>query len=101
MVRRQTHDILSLVTSRRIMAGRKPTVSDEEILQWIALAPDPVVTTSELSEEIEMTQQGVYSRLQDLEDAEFIRSKKVGSRARVWWITDRGKRAMNEPELES
>ena len=78
------------------MPGRKPTVSDEDILKEIALAPDPIVTAVEIAEDIEMTQQGAHSRLESLEEQSFVRSKKVGSRARVWWLTDLGRQQLAE-----
>jgi len=78
--------------------GRKPTVSDAEILRKIAAFPDPVITSVELADAIDMTQQGAYSRLESLESEGFVRSKKVGSRARVWWITDRGRQQLSYSE---
>lgn len=76
------------------MAGRKPETPDGEILQQIALARTPFVTSTELAEDLEMTQQGVYSRLQSLEEEELVKSRKVGARARVWWLTDAGREKM-------
>lgn len=76
------------------MGGRKPTVPDKDIIREIATSPDPIVTAVELSDAIEMSQQGAYSRLESLEEKEFVRSKKVGSRARVWWMTDKGRQQL-------
>lgn len=73
------------------MAGRKPTVSDEEILRQIVLSPDPIVTAKEVSNQIGMTPQGALNRLEDLEDEDLVSSKKVGAAARVFWPTDRGR----------
>ncbi|WP_092662273.1 winged helix-turn-helix domain-containing protein [Halorientalis persicus] len=78
------------------MAGRKPSVSDVEILREMAISPDPVLTAVELAERIDMSQQGAHSRLESLEDQQYVRSKKAGSRARVWWITDRGRQQLAE-----
>lgn len=80
------------------MTGRKPTVPDVDILREIAVAPDPIVTAVELADEIDMSQQGAYSRLETLESEEYVRSKKVGSRARVWWITDKGRQQLADLE---
>lgn len=79
---------------QRNVSGREPTISDAEIIREIAVAPDPIVTSVELAEEIDMTQQGAYSRLESLEDKGLVRSKKVGSRARVWWMTDSGRQQL-------
>lgn len=72
-------------------AGRKPTVSDAEILLQIRAAPDPIVTAKEIAERIEMTPQGVNNRMDDLVDDGYVKKKKVGSRAVVYWLTDAGK----------
>ncbi|WP_225935466.1 helix-turn-helix domain-containing protein [Halobaculum magnesiiphilum] len=73
------------------MPGPKPDVPDQEVLRMIASAPDPVVTSSELAEALDMSQQGAYNRLSSLEENGFVRSRKVGASARVWWITDTGR----------
>lgn len=74
------------------MVGRSPSVSDAEILRAIALVPDPVVTAGDLVDALDMTRQGVYSRLNNLEDDGYLRSKKVGGAARVYWLTHAGRK---------
>lgn len=76
------------------MPGPEPTTSDKEILKLIASAPDPVVTSTELADALDMTQQGAYNRLKSLENQEYVRSRKVGASARVWWITDQGRQQL-------
>ncbi|PSQ51617.1 winged helix-turn-helix domain-containing protein [Halobacteriales archaeon SW_8_65_20] len=71
--------------------GRKPTITDAEILRVVRLLPDPVVTANEISDEIDMTPQGVNSRLDDLVEDGYLRQKNVGSRAVVYWLTESGK----------
>lgn len=73
------------------MAGRKPTVSDEQILREVALSPDPIVTAPELAERVDMTRQGVNHRLDQLVEEEYLESRDVGSRAVVYWLTDKGR----------
>lgn len=72
------------------MAGRKPSVPNSEVLHLIKVAPAPVVTATELNENLDMTRQGANSRLNALEEEGYLRSKKVGAAARVYWITEKG-----------
>ena len=53
-------------------------------------------TAVELAEDVGVTQQAAHSKLSNLEDRGLVRSKEVGSRARVWWITDEGRRAYDD-----
>ncbi len=82
------------------MAGRKRTVSDEAILREFLLSSDPVQTTTELVEPLDMTRQGVHSRLQTLQEQGYLDSKEVGSKARVWWITDDGHAYVDQARSE-
>lgn len=73
------------------MAGRKPTVSDEQVLREMALMADPVSTAPELAERLDMTRQGANYRLGQLEEDGYVKSKKVGAHAIVYWLTEKGK----------
>jgi len=66
--------------------GPKPRVSDEEILQTFRQSPDPVLTASEVAAELPIKRRSVYDRLSQLEEAETLKSKKVGGRTTVWWL---------------
>jgi len=72
--------------------GRKPTISDEELLREIRLLPDPVITATELVDSVKMTRQGVNNRLTELVESGHLRSKQVGSRAVVYWLTETGRK---------
>lgn len=65
--------------------GRKPTVSDEEILAVFVAADDPVLMADEVAESLPIGRRAVYNRLQTLEEEGVIRSKKTGARSTVWW----------------
>lgn len=73
------------------MAGRKPTVSDEQVLREIALMADPVVTAPELADRLDITRQGANYRLGQLEEDGYVKSKKVGAHAIVYWLTEKGR----------
>lgn len=68
------------------MAGRKPTITDSEILQVFYDHEDPVLTTSEVANEFDITHRGTYSRLVQLEEDGKVKRKKVGERGAVWWV---------------
>jgi len=65
--------------------GRKPTVSDEEILAVFVNAEDPVLMADEVSESLSIGRRAVYNRLRSLEDQGVLQSKKTGARSTVWW----------------
>lgn len=67
-------------------AGRKPTVSDDEILEVIRQSSDPVLTTKEVAESIGLGRRGTYDRLEQLTDEGKVHKKKVGERGTVWWV---------------
>lgn len=76
--------------------GRPPRQSPAEICRIIALHPEPVVTVSDVYEEMEMTERGAYSRLKKLAEDVYLASKKVGSSGLVFWLTPQGRQALND-----
>lgn len=67
------------------MSPRPKTFSDAELLTAIKNTKQPFATVSGLSEELGVTSTAISKRLKKLE-GEQIESKKVGAKARVWWI---------------
>lgn len=65
--------------------GRKPTVSDEEILAVFENAEDPVLKAGEVADQLPIGRRAVYDRLRELEERGTLRSKKTGARSAVWW----------------
>lgn len=65
--------------------GRKPTISDDEILDVFREASEPVLTTQEVANAIDMSRRGTFDRLQKLADTDTIVMKKVGETGAVWW----------------
>jgi len=65
--------------------GRKPTVSDEEILAVFEEASDPVLKAGEVADQLSIGRRVVYDRLRALEDEGVLKSKKTGARSAVWW----------------
>jgi DNA-binding IclR family transcriptional regulator len=79
------------------MGGRPPSISDSEILQFFIETSDPFLTTNEVADLAEMSQQGAYNRLVDLQESGYIKSKSMGN-ARGWWITHGGRELAREDE---
>jgi len=65
--------------------GRKPTVSDEEILAVFKDSNDPVLMATEVAEPLPIGRRAVYNRLQSLEEDGILKSKKTGARSTIWW----------------
>ena len=75
--------------------GRKPVVSDSQILDLFVEHEDPVVSAPELAEELPISKTGVYKRLRDLDERGLVDSKKFGQ-GRAWWITGDGRSFLEE-----
>ncbi|MUV85529.1 HTH domain-containing protein [Natronomonas sp. CBA1123] len=65
--------------------GRKPTVTDDEILNLFMSSEDPVLTTREIADDLEIGRRGALKRLKDLEDRGFLKSKEHSGKHTVWW----------------
>ena len=70
--------------------GRKPTVTDIDILREFVLTPDPVLHPTELTDPLDLSRQGVHNRLQELAEKGDLASKKVAG-TRIFWITESGR----------
>ena len=70
-------------------AGRKPRVTDEELITVIAdhcTLEDPVMTTAEIVGAVPLKTRAVQLRLNKLHEAGEIYAKDVGARGRIWWL---------------
>lgn len=65
--------------------GRKPSVSDDEIISVFQQATDPVLTTREVAEQIDLGERATYNRLQRLVEEDKLHRKDIGELAVVWW----------------
>jgi hypothetical protein len=66
--------------------GRKPRVTDRDLLDVFRDAEDPVLSTAEVAESVPIKRRGTLNRLRDLEDAGDLESKQIGGRNTVWWL---------------
>lgn len=78
------------------MAREAVSQNDIVYLRVFIEHPDPVLTATEVASERGVSQQGAHDKLQKLQDSGYVRSKKTGSRSRVWWITTDGREAYRE-----
>lgn len=68
--------------------GRKPRVTDDDLLEVLRLADDPVLSTAEIAESVSIQRRSVLNRLRRLENEKKVDSKTIGGRNTVWWLPD-------------
>lgn len=78
------------------MARGSATANDISYLRVFVEHPDPVLTATEVADELDVSQQAAHKKLKALQDSGFLRSKKTGSRSRAWWITTDGREVYRE-----
>jgi len=76
--------------------GRPPRKSAAEVCRAVALHPEPVVTAKDIHDQLDMSPDGALDRLQKLEAKGYVQSKEAGASAVVFWLTDKGKRELND-----
>lgn len=74
--------------------GRSNVVPDEKILRQLA-GPDPVYSTSEVTEDIEIGLVGTNRRLKKLKDRSLVDGKKIGN-GWAWWLTSEGREYLED-----
>lgn len=68
--------------------GRNPRVTDQELLTVFRESRDPVLSTSEVADELPIQRRSTLTRLRTLEEQDEVESKQIGGRNTVWWLTD-------------
>jgi DNA-binding Lrp family transcriptional regulator len=68
--------------------GRKPRVTDEDLLDVFRSTSDPVLSTAEVADAVPIKRRGTLNRLQALEEDGVLESKQIGGRNTVWWLVD-------------
>jgi hypothetical protein len=68
--------------------GRKPRVTDEDLLDVFRSTSDPVLSTAEVADAVPIKRRGTLNRLQALEEDGALESKQIGGRNTVWWLVD-------------
>lgn len=71
--------------------GRKRAVRRTEVLDEMrSRGGSEPWTATELADTFDVTNPTIYDRLAELRELGLVDSKRVGSRARVWWVTADG-----------
>jgi biotin operon repressor len=68
--------------------GRKPRVTDDEILEVLRASDDPVLSTAEVTEQLPIKRSATYKRLNALREDGRLIGKEIGGRNTVWWVSD-------------
>lgn len=68
--------------------GPDPSVSPEEVINAFVDQDDPCepLTTAEVADILGIAKRTALKQLNRAEEQTRLRSKKVGGRARVWWL---------------
>lgn len=66
--------------------GRKPRVTDADLLAVFRSSNDPVLSTAEVADAVPIKRRGTLKRLQSLKADGRLDSKKIGGRNTVWWV---------------
>lgn len=74
-----------------MVRGPERTLKRSDVLPLFEPGTPETASTLAEREEISVHQDTVYNRLKELYELDKIDSKKVGGRARVWWIHDPGR----------
>jgi len=78
--------------------GRKPRVTDDDLLDVFRATADPVLSTAEVADAVPIKRRGTLNRLRDLEDAGTLDSKQIGGRNTVWWLAEDAGRSRPTPD---
>jgi hypothetical protein len=76
------------MTEKAPDGGRKPRVTDDDLLDVFRSTEDPVLSTAEVADAVPIKRRGTLDRLRSLEADGQLDSKPVGGRNTVWWIAD-------------
>ena len=68
--------------------GRKPRVTDEEVLTVLRETGDPVLSTAEVAEELPIQRRATLTRLQRLAENDVLARKRTGGRNTIWWLAN-------------
>lgn len=69
------------------MAGRKPVVSDEEIIQVFREHEDTMLATGDVAEALPIGSKGVLVRLKELEEEGRLKNRHFGNQI-IWALAD-------------
>ena len=62
-------------------------VTKQDILKVFDATDEPVLSASEIAEELDVARQTVSRRLKSMADEGLVESKQMGARSVAWWAT--------------
>lgn len=62
-------------------------VSEQDILKIFDNSDDPILTSSEIADELPVSRQAVNYRLKQMHEEGLVDRKETGARAVAWWAT--------------
>lgn len=64
------------------------TVSDNEIISVIDNIEGPAATASEVAAKVDMSKEGIYNRLEQLEQSGELNRKQPQPTTVIWWLPE-------------
>lgn len=83
------------ITAQMAKPGPDREVSDDDILRAIRDAYAPAIGTSDVADAVGISRQRVDERLRELDELGYVNTQKAGT-ARIWWLSDEGKKRLAE-----
>lgn len=68
------------------MCARPRSFTNDELLETMRNHPRPFCTAQELADRFGVENKTILNRLKELEEKNEVESKRVGARARVFWL---------------
>jgi len=62
-------------------------VTEQDILKVFDTTDDPFLTAAEIAEQLPISRQAVYHRLEQMREKGLVDKKKTGARGAGWWAT--------------
>lgn len=76
--------------------GRKPRVTDTDLVDVFCATTDPVLSTAEVADAVPIKRRGTLNRLRRLEEEGRLDSKQIGGRNTVWWLAEHAGHAVED-----
>ena len=80
--------VVGNMTTRTTDGGRPVETTTDDVLAAFQAREDPAepLTATEVADRVDCSRRTALNRLDELADADELASKKVGGRAKVWWV---------------
>lgn len=79
------------------MPGPEVSDSDDDLLRYVALQPEPFATATDINEKTSVQYKQTRNRLDDLVDDGLLNVTMVGT-TKVYWLSDAGRERLAEAD---